>query len=536
MYIVTTQQMQAAEQAANAAGLSYEQMMEHAGHAVAEAIAAYFEVSNGRILVLVGPGNNGGDGLVAARYLAQMGAIVAVYVWKRSLADDKNWLLLDTVNVEKILSGDALSDERFSQLLEETDLIVDALLGTGVSRPIAGSLAELLDQVKDVVNTRRFRGNHPILVEPALPAEEPGVWPAVVAVDVPSGLNSDTGAVDPHTLAADLTVTLAAAKCGHILPPGSNLVGRLVVGEIGLTGDHYPPEINLEMVTAAKVAAMLPDRPADAHKGTFGAVLIVAGSINYPGAAGLAARAAARSGAGLVTLAPPQTIYPILAAQLSEVTYWPLSDQGGALAPAALPALRAKLADGDALLVGPGLGQQEPVGAFLEQLLAEKENLPPLILDADALNWLARQPEPWPRLPANCILTPHPGEMARLTGRSIKEIQAARLEVAPEMAEKWNQVVLLKGAHTIIAGPDGRVMVLPFANPALAKAGSGDVLAGIIAGLRAQGLAAFEAAVAGAYLHGLTGELAADNLGLIGVTAADLVNFLPAASREIAGE
>lgn len=558
MYIVTTQQMQATEKAADIAGLSYEQMMENAGHAVAEAIAAQFDISGVRVLILVGPGNNGGDGLVVARYLAQMGATVTVYVWQRQTNGDKNWALLDAAGVEKVMSSDSNSQAHLAHLLVESGVIVDALLGTGVSRPIEGSLAELLDQVKTVVAERRGL-EEGTLVEPARPMLDSEFGPAVVAVDVPSGLNSDTGAVDPHTLTADLTVTLAAVKRGHILLSGPEVTGQLLVGNIGLTDEHYPEDVTLEMATSVKVAALLPARPVSAHKGTFGTALLVAGSMSYTGAAILAGQAATRSGAGLVTLAPPQVIHPIVASRLAEATYIPLPHAEGAIAPEAARLLFSKLDGIDAMLIGPGLSQAAPTVAFLKELLSGKAGLPqrtvgfrqpeaetsspdktssipPLIVDADALNILAGLEKWWQLLPPDCILTPHPGEMARLMGSTIKDVQARRLEIAGEMANNWQQVVLLKGAHTVVAAPDGRMMVLPFANPALAKAGSGDVLAGIIVGLRAQGLAAFEAAVAGAYLHGLAGELARENLGVTGVISGDLVGYLPLALREVCGE
>jgi NAD(P)H-hydrate epimerase len=559
MYIVSTSQMQAAEKTADSAGLSYDRMMENAGHAVAEAIAGQFDITGVRVLVLVGPGNNGGDGLVAARYLSQLGATVTVYVWKRQTEEDKNWALLDAAGVEKVLSSDPDSPARLVHLLDESGVILDALLGTGVSRPIEGSLAGLLEQVKGVVMHRRTMEEGP-LVEPARPVDDTEFGPAVVALDVPSGLNSDSGAVDPSTLAADLTVTLAAVKRGHILLPGPEVVGQLVVGDIGITNEHFPAEVTLEMATPAKIAAWLPPRPVSAHKGTFGTAMLVAGSMSYTGAAILAGQAALRSGAGLVTLAPPQVIHPVLASRLAEATYVPLPHTEGAIAPEAARLLYSRLDDVDALLIGPGLSQAAPTTAFLKEFLSGKaaaaqravgfrtpggdklpENdaakpLPPLVLDADALNILAGQEEWWRLLPPDCILTPHPGEMARLMKSSIKEVQARRLEVAGEMAAKWGQIILLKGAFTIIAAPDGRMMVMPFANPALAKAGSGDILAGTIVGLRAQGLGAFEAAVTGAYLHGLAGELARENLGVTAVIAGDLVGYLPLAIKEVNGE
>ncbi|MCB0211148.1 MAG: NAD(P)H-hydrate dehydratase [Anaerolineae bacterium] len=535
MYIVSTQQMQAAEKAANASGLSYDTMMENAGRAVAQAIERYADVSGGQVLVLVGPGNNGGDGLVVARYLAQSGVTVAAYIWKRNIENDPNWSRLDQTSVERIWGDDASSQTRLAQLLDESDMIVDALLGTGVSRPIEGSLAELLDQTKAVVMARQAKHDDPHIVEPARPQFDSAPLPAIIAVDVPSGLNSDTGQVDPHTLTADVTVTLAAVKKGHILPPGPDVVGQLVVGDIGLTPDYYPSDVTLEMATAAKVARMLPARPVTAHKGTFGTALIVAGSIDYTGAAILCGQAAVRAGAGLVTLAIPQLIHPIAAAVIREATYCPLPHNDGFIAPNAVRVVQAKFSKASALLIGPGLGHNDSTSMFLKDLLTVSDTLPPLVLDADALNILAQQESWWQLLPSDGILTPHPGEMSRLMGTTIKEVQADRLTIAAKMAAQWQQVILLKGAHTIVAAPHGRTMVLPFANPALAKAGSGDVLAGTIVSLRAQGLAPFEAAVAGAYLHGLSGEYAREDLGATSVTAGDLAATLPLAIQEIVG-
>jgi NAD(P)H-hydrate epimerase len=535
VYIVTTRQMQAAEKAADASGLTYDQMMEAAGHTVAQAIEAHFDITGVRVLVLVGPGNNGGDGLVAARYLAQHGAIVSVYVWQRKIEGDKNWALLKPAAVECILSSEANSHARLTHLLGNSGIIVDALLGTGVARPISGSLADLLDHVRAAVQHYRAR-HETALVDPTLPTREDEIGPVVVAVDVPTGLNSDTGAVDPHTLPADLTVTLAAVKRGHLAMPGPTVTGQLVVGDIGLAEEHYADEQIPEMVTGLKVAAILPDRPVTAHKGTFGTALIVAGSTEYTGAAILAGQAAGRVGTGLVTLAPPQSLHPIVAGRLIEATYFPLPDINGAFSAEGASMLRAKAAQANALLIGPGLGQAESTAAFLLDLLAQANLLPPLIIDADALNILAARPEWWKLLPAHSVLTPHPGEMARLTGMSTQAVQAARLDITAAMAAAWNQIVLLKGAHTVVAAPNGRIMALPFANPAMAKGGSGDVLAGAIAGLRAQGLDPFEAAVAGAYLHGLAGDLARAQLGIAGVTAGDLAGYLPMAMREVTGE
>ncbi len=372
---------------------------------------------------------------------------------------------------------------------------------------------------------------------------------------MPSGLNSDDGALDPAALPADLTVTLAAAKRGHVLFPGAEAVGKLVVGDIGIPPDLYA-DIILEMATSAQIARLLPPRPAGAHKGTFGKALVVAGSVNYTGAAYLAAGSASRVGTGLVTLAPPQPIYPIVASRLAEATYLLLPHDMGVLAPGAVKVLSEKIGDYDALVLGPGFGQEKPTEEFLSQLLSghqaahkrrlgfartedveeassEGVKLPPLVVDADGLNLLAKIDNWWEQLPSETILTPHPGEMARLMDSDTKEVQADRFGCATEMAAKWGHVVVLKGAYSVICAPDGRITVLPFANPAMATAGSGDVLAGAIVGMRAQGLAPFEAALVGAYLHGLAGELARDAVGDAGVVAGDLMGLLPLAISQL---
>jgi hydroxyethylthiazole kinase-like uncharacterized protein yjeF len=545
--IVTTEEMRRIETAADAGGLSFDQMMENAGRAVAEVINEWIGAEGARVLVLVGPGNNGGDGLVVARHLIDMEAIVNLYVWKRNTEVDKNWELAMARDIPVVFTADDADLQALRSLLTEADIVVDALLGTGVTRPIEGDLKSLLDEARAVIDRRR----RPVDGPSVAPAE--GVAqtdsPVVVALDVPSGLNSDDGALDPAALPADLTVTLAAAKRGHVLFPGAGAVGKLVVGDIGIPPDLYA-DITLEMATPAQIAGLLPARPAGAHKGTFGKALVVAGSVNYTGAAYLTAGSATRVGTGLVTLAPPQAIYPIVASRLAEATYLLLPHDMGVLAPDAVKVLSEKIGDYDALVLGPGFGQEKPTEEFLSQLLSGQQvarkrrlgfageeetqeasskgvKLPPLVVDADGLNLLAKIDNWWEQLPPETILTPHPGEMARLMGCETREVQAHRFDCAAEMAAKWGHIVVLKGAYSVISAPDGRITVLPFANPAMATAGSGDVLAGAIVGMRAQGLAPFEAALVGAYLHGLAGELARDAVGDAGVVAGDMMGLLP---------
>jgi hydroxyethylthiazole kinase-like uncharacterized protein yjeF len=553
--IVTTDEMRRIEKAADAGGLTFDQMMENAGRAVAEAVDEWIGAEEAAVLVLVGPGNNGGDGLVAARYLAEMGAAVTLYVARRETKGDANWKKAQARDIPALWLADDADLQELGARLAEADVIIDALLGTGVTRPIEGDLKRLLDAARGAVEQRR-RPADGRLVAPAEGFAEVNP-PVVVALDVPSGLDSDSGALDPAALMADLTVTLAAVKRGHILFPGAEAVGQLVVADIGIPPDLCA-DIGLEMATPAQIANLLPARPVGGHKGTFGWAMVVAGSVNYTGAAALAGTAAARAGAGLVTLGLPETIHSSVAARLAEATFLLLPDDTGVLAPGAAKVLADKLGSYAALLLGPGLGQEKPTDEFMDELFggpkaahrrhvgfahqggedtAEREGvkLPALVVDADGLNLLAKRDEWWQRLPAGTVLTPHPGEMARLMGSTTQEVQADRLGCAARMAAKWGHVVVLKGAYTIVAAPDGRVTVLPFANPALATAGSGDVLAGAIVGMRAQGLAAFEAALVGGYLHGLAGELARESLGDAGVVAGDLAAMLPLAIRRLKG-
>ena len=551
--IITVEKSHELENKANEGGLSFAGMMENAGRSTAQAIRHRVGVKDKRIVVLVGPGNNGGDGLVAAYYLREMSARVTCYVWKRDVEGDANFQRIETGGLPVIWAEDDTQFEALQGLLSGVDVVVDALLGVGVSRPIGGMLMELLDVVKQGLAERRL---------PAGLAETvPGAWvkdvPLVVAMDCPTGLDCDTGVLDPAALPADVTVTFAYPKAGLLRFPGAEAVGEIVVADIAI-----PPEladdVPLEMAAPQQIRDWLPRRPASAHKGTFGRALIVAGSVNYVGAAALAGAGAKRVGAGLVTMALPMPIQTAVAATLTEATYLLLPHDLGVVAAGAVKVLQEALGNYDALLLGPGLTQEKETVAFVHAFLGlerserkgrigfvssatraeaevERPTMPPLVVDADGLNALAVAGEWWKALPPETILTPHPGEMARLMGgdTTAKEIQTDREGMALRMAAEWGVVVALKGAFTVVAAPNGRVMVLPFANPGLATAGSGDVLAGAIVGLRAQGMGAFEAAVAGAYLHGLAGQLARADLGDMGMVAGDLPPRLPLALRRV---
>jgi len=505
--IVTVEEMRAIEQQAAKAGLPSEVLMENAGLAVAQHTRKWMgSVLGRRFLVLVGPGNNGGDGLVVARHLHDWGANVAVCSPSPRADSDVNLQLCRRRGIDVLESRSSLDS-----LLSSVDVVIDAFFGTGKSRSLDGAFKQTLLRVKEA------RGRNKNL--------------KVVALDLPSGLNADTGAVDDACVSADLTITLGYPKHGLFLFPGAGMPGQLIIADIGL-----PPElakhITTEFITNETVRAMLPKRPLDANKGTFGRVLVCGGSVNFIGAMYLACEAALRVGAGLVTLATPKSLQPILASKLTEVTYAPLPEsEPGVVAADAAEAIRPFLANSDVVLLGCGLGQSEAASSFVETLMGRSSGLAPLVLDADALNVLAKMPQWWQKLPADAILTPHPGEMSRLTGLSLEDIQSRRLSVARDTAMSWQKTIVLKGACTIVASPDGIASINPATNPGLASGGTGDVLAGAIAGLVAQGLSLREAALAGVHLHSQAGEMARMQMGDAGMLASDILPRLPVAIK-----
>jgi NAD(P)H-hydrate epimerase len=486
MKLLTVSQMKAIEAQADSNGLSYAQMMENAGRGLADIILELGSALQWEeVIGLVGPGNNGGDTLVALARLAREGWRARAYCVKRKTKNDPLAQRLLEAGGE-ILSAE--EDDEFDSLnafLESADVLLDGLLGTGIKLPLKPDMAGVLFSTNGMLAS---------LAEP----------PFIVAVDCPSGVDCDTGDAADECLEADLTVTMAAVKQGLLRFPAFDFVGELEVVDIGLPDDlpaltqitRLVPDLEL-------VASLLPDRPAGAHKGTFGAALIAAGSVNYTGAAYLSAKAAYRVGAGLVTLAVAAPLHAALAGQLPEVTWLTLPHDNGFIARAGAITVIQNLGRATALLVGPGLGMEETTRDFLAKLLEAK--LPPMVVDADGLKLLAQIPD-WPKkLPALSVLTPHPGEMSVLTGLSKEEIQSDREALAARFAEQWGHVVVLKGAFTVIAAPDGQIAVIPVASAALARAGTGDVLAGLIVGLRAQGLDGFESALAGAWIHAQAG-------------------------------
>ncbi|WP_322820949.1 NAD(P)H-hydrate dehydratase [Chloroflexus sp.] len=533
-FVVTAGQMRAAEEAAVAHGTTWAALMEQAGAGVADAVLHYAApLANRQVLVLVGPGNNGGDALVAARHLADAGALVTLYVWRRSGVDTNLQACRERAISELFAATDG-DGSLLVQTLSKAVLVIDGLLGTG-ARPPTADLATIIQ----AVNAERAQRSDL----------------RVVAIDLPSGVGADDGQVPTVAIRADLTVATGLIKRGLLLWPGRGYAGEIVVAPIGLSSLDGVLTMS-ELLTASQARTLLPPRPADAHKGVFGKVLVVAGSINYPGAAVLACAGAQRSGAGLVTLATGRTVLS-LATLPPEVTLLPVAEgDWGAIGPAAVDDLAEHLSAYQALLLGPGLGQAEATRKLVLRLFGldhtrsrtrvgfvavgeprtnqpqQTVALPPTVIDADGLNILATAPNWFERLSSErCVLTPHPGEMRRLLG--VSELPADRVATAAEAAQRWRQTVVLKGATTVIAAPDGRTLIFDGANPALATAGSGDVLAGVIAGLIAQGCLPFAAAALGVYLHGAAGARARMAFGDAGVVAGDLLPLLPSVMQEL---
>jgi ADP-dependent NAD(P)H-hydrate dehydratase / NAD(P)H-hydrate epimerase len=536
MKLVSVAQMRAIESEANAGGLSYDEMMQQAGKGLAQVILTEFkdEVHVLYAVGLVGSGNNGGDTLVALTKLVDAGWTASAYVVGNRPAKDP---LIKSLNGKNIHVYDSDQDPNFEtldELTSQADVLIDGILGTGIKLPLKAEVAGVLGHLQNL-KTR----------------------PSVVAVDCPSGVNCDTGECAPEVVKAELTVCMAAVKQGLLLFPAFEKVGQLEVVDIGLPeGLSSWTEVKDRVVIQSDAAAALPARPLASHKGTFGTAMIVAGSINYTGAAYLSAKAAYRIGAGLVRLAVPGPLHVALAGQLPEVTWLLLPHDTGVIAESAADMLLKNLNKVDALLIGPGLGMEDPTANFIRRLMNRKaaakahgpmgflptgegkagseksassnQDLPPLVIDADGLKLLAKLPD-WPSLlPASTILTPHPGEMSILSGLSIAEIQADRLKIATRFAEEWNLVLVLKGACTVIAAPGQGARVIPVATPALAHAGTGDVLSGIITGLLAQRVDPFKAAYAGAWIHAHAGlEAEAFMETSASVLASDVLESIP---------
>ncbi len=534
MKLVTVKEMKEIEEQAIAKGLSVEKMMAQAGLNLAHEVEAYAFGGDDEkeVLGLIGTGNNGGDTLIALKHLKENGWQARAYLINRK-EDEAHVASFVKAGGEIFNAAQDKNYESLSAFISSAEVILDGILGTGIRLPLKADVANVLNAVNQTIAEMN--------------------WPPyVVAVDCPSGTDCDTGEIAPEAIPASMTVSMAAVKQGLLKFPASDYVGELRVAAIGIA-DNLPAwtAIQNEIAEDDWVAELIPERPSDSHKGTFGSALIVAGSARYLGAAYLAGKAAYRAGAGLVQMAVPAQVQMAIAAQLPEATWFALPSEGGAIAQSAVEMVEKNLGRATALLLGPGLGEEETTEKFVEALIkgnnpnrknsapmgfikssVEKEakpasHLPAMVIDADGLRLLAKL-ENWPSLiPAESVLTPHLGEMAELTGLTVDEIKQDRLNLAKKFAMQWKQVVVLKGAFTVIAAPTGHTVTIPVASSALAHAGTGDVLAGMITAFLAQGASAFDSAAAGAYLHAQAGLIAAEKIGSeASVMAGDLIDSI----------
>ena len=510
MKVVSGQVMQLMDQRAmREFGIPGLTLMEQAGKACADAISDSFGPGEGRrALVVAGKGNNGGDGFVISRLLSERGwdAPVLLIAAPDAVTGDAraNLALLEPGTVKAAPDGPAGQEELF----RGADLIVDALLGTGVQSEVKGSYGDAIDMINAA-----------------------GV--PVVAVDIPSGVDAATGAVLGRAVRADLTVSFALPKLGNILNPGGELCGRLLVADIGMPGPVTAEAPGFEFVDLACARGLYRPRATAAHKGTSGHSLIIAGSTGKSGAAAMAANSALRAGGGLVTLAVPAPLNAVLEVKSTEAMTLPVgTGDKGYLQAGALGQLLRAAAGKDVVALGPGIGGAASTAYLVHSLVASLQAA--LVLDADGLNAVAATPELLlSRRERVTLLTPHPGEMARLADCSIARVEADRIGCARDFAMRFQVHLILKGARSIVAAPDGRIAINGSGNPGMATGGMGDVLTGVVASLTGQGYPPFDACRLGAFVHGYAADLVADSRGTLGLTATDVQEMLPEALRRL---
>jgi NAD(P)H-hydrate epimerase len=508
MYLVSASEMrQMDRQTIESFRIPGRVLMENAGRGATRVVLDQFaDVTSQKVGVIAGRGNNGGDGFVIARYLAQKGSEVTVYLLTESsrvkgdaAANLKLLMPLDIPVVE-------IPDES-SFLAHQTGMLhqkiwIDALLGTGLKSEVKGYFKKIIEFINDL--------NTPVF-----------------SVDIPSGLNSDTGQVCGTCIRAQATATFAFAKLGHILFPGAEYTGYLEVIDIGIP-DHIVKMINPKqfLLTPKKIGMDFKPRSSDAHKGTTGHVLVVAGSVGKTGAAVMTATSAMRSGAGLVTLAIPESLNPVLETLVVEAMTCPLPEiQTGVIGESSFNRIMDLLSGKKCLAIGPGLGEAAETKKLVHRLI--KECPITTVVDADGLNSLVGSTDILKKASGPLILTPHPGEMARLTDSNTVSVQKDRITCARKFAITFKVHVVLKGAKTIIAHPDGSIFINHSGNPGMASGGMGDVLTGIIAGLAAQGFSPEVAARTGVYLHGTASDMLAEKIGPYGYLSTEVMNAIP---------
>jgi len=517
MELVTAEEMRTLDQKAiNEYGIPGVVLMENAGLSVFKLVKEHFggELGQKRVLILAGKGNNGGDGFVVARHLANVGCDVKLCILCKpeEFQGDAltNWQILRRMNIRYhvVLNERDLNVVRVA--LMYTELVIDAIFGTGFKGEAGGTVAKIIQLVNE--------------------AGKP-----VVSVDLPSGAEADTGCVRGACIKATYTVTFALPKLGLVLEPAVRYVGSLLVGDISLPAQLISREkITRFLLDAEWCRKTIPVRDPDSHKGNFGHVFIIGGSPGMTGAVSLAAWAAVRSGAGLVTVGIPSGLNSVIETKVTEAMSLPLPEtEEGTISRRALDIIK-RMAAQKVVVLGPGLSRQKETQELVKGFLPE---LPcPVVVDADALFSLSSCRNFKRKSSFPLILTPHPGEMAWLHGISTGDVQANRVEIVQKTSRDWNAVVVLKGARTLVATPEGKLYVNSTGNPGMATGGTGDVLAGMIGAFLAQGLSAEKAAALGAFIHGMAGDQAAELQGKMGLAAGDLIDYIPKVIREFEGQ
>jgi NAD(P)H-hydrate epimerase len=515
MKVLTSKQMQEIDRKAiRDLGIIGPILMENAGIQIFNEIVKRFPaIGDEKIVIVAGKGNNGGDGFVVARHLYNLGCRpqIILLAKKAELKGDAalNASIADNIGLR---IAEAPTEKKWAsqkRKIKQATVIVDAIFGTGLVKPAGGRYAGI---ISDINKTKAFK----------------------VAVDIPSGLSSDTYQIIGPCIKADLTVCLAAPKIAHIFTPAEEYIGELVIGDIGVPSFLFEdPGLKLEMIEKTDIWPYFQPRKRDGHKGNYGHLFILSGSLGKTGASIMSGKAALKMGAGLVTVGIPQSCLPIVARGMVELMTEPLPETpektfSFEAVTKSLELLKGK----DALMLGPGISTNDSTAEFVLDLLPRIKV--PVVLDADALNILAERPKVLKKLRKTAILTPHPGEFARLLGVSTKDVLERKLELVPQFAQKYGVYLVLKSYRTLTGTPDGRVFINPTGNAGMASAGSGDVLSGMIASMIIQEKDILLATLAAIYIHGLSGDIGAEKLGEKSLTAAKIIANLPAAIKRLA--
>ena len=514
MKVLTTLQMKMAEAAANSNGTSYLRLMENAGAACSKAIRDKFEITEDtpkKVTVVCGRGNNGGDGFVIARKLHENGCYVTIILAGGTPHTEQSKEMYSRIEQMpiNIISFDANKSSSLDALLG-SDIIVEAVFGIGLSRDVSDIYAQLFRYINSSSGK-------------------------IVSIDVPGGINSDTGEVMGEAVKADFTIAVSCAKPCHVLLPGSKYCGEIRVVNIGITEEEegISGEPTFRSIDKESAMEILPVRNPISNKGDYGHVLSICGCKNMAGAAVLAATGAVRGGAGLVTAAFPECAYPAIASKLTSPLLFPVEhNESGTFSVDSFSKIKKMMKKASAILIGCGLGVNNDTAALLVEIIRNAEV--PLIIDADGINIISHNINVLKAAKVPIILTPHPGEMSRLTGKTVKQIQSDRIQTAVDFAGKYNVTLVLKGANTVVASSDDKTpFVNTTGNPGMSKGGSGDLLAGVIAAFVAGGLNPEKASMLAVYVHGLAGDIAAEKYSMVGMTPEDVANCLPFALSAI---